>query len=74
LGSGFKVPSPSEIKNREIARRSIVARTEIKKGEIFSEKNLTTKRPGNGISPMRIDDLIGRDAPRNFGIDELIEI
>ncbi|MCJ8152354.1 N-acetylneuraminate synthase [Chryseobacterium sp. SSA4.19] len=73
-GSGLKVPSPSELKNMEIARKSIVASLDIKKGEILTEENLTVKRPGNGISPMKWDEIIGTIAIRDFNEDELIEI
>ena len=73
LGSGKKIPSKSEIKNIAIARKSIVAKTSIKKGDIFSEKNLTTKRPGNGLSPMLWDSVIGKVAKKNFEEDEAIK-
>lgn len=73
LGSGEKVPSPSEIKNMAIARKSIVAAEDIKKGEVFTERNLTIKRPGNGISPMRLHEVIGKTAGRDYKEDELIE-
>lgn len=73
-GNGLKEPSSSEIKNIPIARKSIVAKTEIKKGEIFSEQNISVKRPGNGISPMKWDEVIGKIAIRNFNEDELIQI
>lgn len=72
MGTGIKEPSPSERKNVKIARKSIVAKKEIKKGEIFTEKNLTTKRPGNGISPMYWNELIGQVADREYNVDELI--
>ena len=72
LGDGIKRPSPSELKNREIVRKSIVARRAIKKGEIFSENNITVKRPGNGLSPMYWDDVLGKTAPKDFREDELI--
>jgi N,N'-diacetyllegionaminate synthase len=72
LGTGVKKPSPSEIKNKPIARKSIVAAKKIKKGEIFSEENLTVKRPGNGISPMRWDEVKNKKAIRDFEEDELI--
>jgi hypothetical protein len=72
-GNGIKEPSSSELKNMEIARKSIVAKTAIKKGEIFSESNITTKRPGNGISPMQWDDVIGQVAEANFNADDLIK-
>ena len=74
LGSGEKVPSASELPNRVAARKSIVAAAKIAKGEVFSETNITVKRPGNGISPMRWDELIGQKAIRSFSPDELIEI
>lgn len=73
LGDGIKCPSASEMKNRSIARKSIVASRNIKAGELFSEKNLTTKRPGTGISPMDWDSIIGKKAGRDFSEDELIE-
>ena len=73
-GSGEKLPSNSERKNIEIARKSIVAKTNILRGELFSEKNLTTKRPGNGISPMKWDNIIGKTSKRNFNKDDLIDI
>ncbi|MDD5006811.1 MAG: N-acetylneuraminate synthase [Syntrophorhabdaceae bacterium] len=74
LGNGIKRPSPSEIKNRAIARKSIVASMDIKKGEAFSEENITTKRPGTGIDPMMWYKVIGKKAKRNFRMDELIEV
>lgn len=73
-GDGVKRPSPSEAANRLIARKSIVARLAIPAGAVFCEENLTTKRPGSGLSPMRWDEVIGRRAPRSFAPDELIEI
>ena len=73
-GSGEKLPSESERKNIEIARKSIVAKKNILKGEVFSEKNITTKRPGNGISPMQWDNVIGKIANKNFSEDDLIEM
>lgn len=74
LGSGDKIPSPSEKKNIPIARKSIVAKTSIKAGEIFTENNITVKRPGTGISPMKWNDVMGTKAKRNFEEDELIEL
>ena len=74
LGSGIKEPSESEKKNIAVARKSIVAAKTIKKGDILSDDNITTKRPGNGISPMRWDEVIGTRATRDFMEDELIEI
>ncbi len=72
LGNGIKKPSPSELKNKEIARKSIVAAAVIKKGEIFTENNITVKRPGNGISPMKWDEIIGTAAQKDYEEDELI--
>lgn len=74
LGDGHKHVSPSERKNMDIARKSIVAARDIRKGEVLTEDNITTKRPGNGISPMRWDSVIGTTAIRDFGYDELIEM
>jgi len=74
LGNGIKKPSPSELKNRPIARKSIVAARDIKKDEIFTEENITAKRPGIGISPMEWNNIIGKIAKRDFRADELIEI
>ena len=74
LGDGIKRPSPSELKNKTIARKSLVASTDIKAGELFSVENLATKRPGTGVSPMLWDEVIGRSAPRDFNEDELIEL
>jgi len=74
LGDGIKRPSQSEIKNISIARKSIVAASDICKGEIFTEENLTVKRPGNGISPMQWDEILGNIALRDFSVDEIIEL
>jgi N-acetylneuraminate synthase len=73
LGSEEKVPSPSELKNRTVARRSLVAGAEIAKGELFTENNLVVKRPGNGVSPFKYWKFLGKEAVRNFEKDELIE-
>lgn len=72
LGNGIKVPSASEVKNKIIARKSIVALKNISKDEKFSEKNITVKRPGNGISPMRWNEIIGKKAKRDYNQDDLI--
>lgn len=74
LGSGTKRPAESEKKNIAIARKSIVAKTQIKKGELLTTENITTKRPGDGISPMRWNEVIGTCAIRDFDEDELLEI
>lgn len=73
LGDSAKVVTASESGNRAVARKSIVARCAIRKGEPFSEDNLTVKRPGNGISPMRWYDMMGKAANRDYAEDELIE-
>jgi N,N'-diacetyllegionaminate synthase len=73
-GDGVKRPSNSEAKNITAARKSLVAAKPIFRGEVFTPENVTTKRPGNGISPMRWDDVIGQVARKDFSIDELITI
>lgn len=72
IGSSEKRPSTSEIQNMKVARKSIVAKRNIKAGELFSEENLTTKRPGTGLSPMLWNSVIGQVAVRNFEKDECI--
>ena len=74
LGNGHKTISPSEQKNLNVARKSIVAAKNIKAGELLSEQNLTVKRPGNGISPMRWNEVIGTRAVHDFNEDDLIEL
>ena len=74
LGNGIKCTSPSEQKNKTVARKSIVAFRPIKKGEVFCGNNITTKRPGLGISPMKWNDVIGVIAKRDFFADELIDL
>ena len=73
IGDGNKKPTESELQNRNVARKSIVALKAIKKGELLSEDNLTTKRPGNGISPMRWNEILGTRAKRDYEEDELID-
>ena len=72
LGSDIKQPSKSESSNIKIVRKSIVAKIPIKKGDVLSEKNLTIKRPGSGISPMKWDEIIGTKAKKNYEEEELI--
>ena len=72
-GDGIKKPSDSEIKNIEIARKSIVASKPISMGEEFTEDNITIKRPGTGISPMKWDEVLGKKANKSYHGDELIE-
>ena len=74
LGDGIKRLTPSEARNKSIARKSLVASQAIKAGEAFSALNVTSKRPGTGISPMRWDEVIGRLAPHDIAIDELISL
>ena len=74
MGTGIKEPADSEKKNIAIARKSIVANQSIKKGDILTETNITVKRPGDGISPMKWFEIIGTKAIRDFEEDELIEI
>lgn len=73
LGNGTKQPSPAEIENSKIVRKSIVAKKPIMQGEKLTLENLTTKRPGTGVSPMHWYDVVGTLAIRDFEIDELIE-
>ena len=74
LGTGIKEPSLSEKKNIIIARKSIVAKTKIKAGDFFTEKNITVKRPGTGISPMKWFEVLGTKSVRDFDEDELITL
>ena len=74
LGDGVKRCAISEAANVAVARRSLVAKQTIRAGDVFSEANLSARRPGIGISPMRWDDVVGRRAPRDFVADELIEL
>lgn len=74
LGTGHKTVSESERKNMEIARKSIVASCPIRKGEVLTEDNLTVKRPGNGISPMRWNEVIGTIATKDFAEEDLITL
>jgi N,N'-diacetyllegionaminate synthase len=72
MGDGIKRLTPSEARNKPVARKSLVASLAIKAGEVFTAENLTTKRPGTGISPMRWDEMIGQKAQRDYADDELI--
>ena len=74
LGNGSKSLQQSEFENLDLIRKSIVAKSNIFAGEVFSDQNLTTKRPGNGLSPMNWVSVIGKIATRNFEIDELIDL
>jgi sialic acid synthase SpsE len=73
LGSPRKGPTASEIPNMAIARRSLVAARPIAKGERFTAENVIAKRPGTGISPMRYDEYLGREATRGYEADDLLE-
>lgn len=72
LGNGIKKLSKSEMQNIKIVRKSIVAKTKIKKGEVLSKNNLAVKRPGEGISPMKWDEIVGTKAKKDYNEDELI--
>ena len=72
MGNGIKKPSNNETLNKKIVRRSIVAKVNIKKGDILSESNLVCKRPGDGINPMKWNQVIGKKAIKDFDIDEFI--
>jgi N,N'-diacetyllegionaminate synthase len=74
LGDGIKRLTPSEVRNKPVARKSLVASKAIKAGEVLSVLNITTKRPGTGISPMNWDAVIGRKSVRDFAAGELIEL
>lgn len=74
LGDGVKRPSPSELKNRPIARKSLVALRPISRGETFCAENMGAKRPGTGLSPMMWDEVVGRTANKDFDVDEMIAL
>ncbi len=74
MGNGIKRPNCSEVRNIPVVRKSIVAAVPILKGEVFTADKLNTKRPGNGISPMRWEEVVGRKASRDFLVDEFIEL
>jgi N,N'-diacetyllegionaminate synthase len=74
LGNGIKRLTPSETRNKSVVRKSLVASQAIKVGEVFTAENITTKRPGTGISPMFFDEMLGKTAQRDFLVDELIEL
>ena len=74
FGNYNKFPTKNELKNKKNVRKSIVAKKKIKKGEKFTKENLTTKRPGNGISPMKFDKFVNRKAKKNYEIDEFIKL
>ncbi|MCD4743989.1 MAG: N-acetylneuraminate synthase [Desulfobacteraceae bacterium] len=72
LGDGIKKASPSELKNKTIARKSIEAACDIKKGEVFTKNHITVKRPGTGISPMRWDEIVGKTSTKDYHEDDLV--
>jgi N,N'-diacetyllegionaminate synthase len=74
LGNGVKRPTPGELENIEVIRKSIVAKITVRKGEIFTPENLTCKRPSIGISPMEWDKVVGKVAKRDYVPDEMIQI
>ena len=73
VGDGRKCPKASEIDNRHVVRKSIVAAQKIDKGELFTENNLAVKRPGYGRSPMQYWDLVGTESLSSFDVDEIIK-
>ena len=74
MGSFVKKPSPSEMVNIDIVRKSIVASQNIQKGGLLTEKNITTKRPGSGISPMKWDEVLGSKSIKDYRVDEMIDV
>ena len=74
IGSGVKHVMPSELKNLDVVRKSLVASEKIKKGEFFTDNNIGVKRPGTGISPMRYDEFIGTTANKDYEIDDLLDL
>ena len=74
IGSGRKEPTPSELINLEVCRKSIMARHEIRAGEIFTESNIVAKRPGGGLSPMKWNEVIGTQSNRDYQSDEMIDL
>lgn len=74
MGNNVKIPSKSESRNLNIVRKSIVANKTIKRGEEFTEENLTCKRPGNGVNPMKWNEVLGKIAKKDYFEDELIEL
>ena len=73
LGSGIKNVTTIEIENAKVARKSLVAKKNILEGDFFTSDNVDIKRPGTGISPMRIDEIIGTKSRKNYKKDEVIE-
>ena len=74
MGSNPTLCVKTPMKNKDVARKSIVAKTNIKAGDVLSENNITVKRPGTGINPMRWNEVLGTKAVRDFEEDELIEL
>jgi N,N'-diacetyllegionaminate synthase len=74
LGNGVKLPTPGELENIKVIRKSIVAKIAVRKGEVFTSENLTCKRPSHGISPMEWDTVIGQVAKRDYAPDEMVQI
>lgn len=74
LGDGLKRPSSSEMANLPLVRKSLVCARAIRRGQIFTPADIAVKRPGTGLSPMRLDEVLGRTAPRDFAVDEMIEL
>ena len=74
LGNGKKITTKSELKNKLIVRKSIVARTDIKKGDKFSDKNLTTKRPASGTSPTKYSNFLKKISKKNYKKNNFVKI
>lgn len=74
LGHGWKLPCPAELDTQRVARKSLVAREDVRAGEVFTEANLTVKRPGTGIAPARYWDMLGRTAGRDYAADDVIDL
>ncbi len=72
LGSYVKKPTKGELKNKKVVRKSIVAKTEIKKGDVFSNKNISTKRPGNGLPASKWLKVLGKKSKKNYKVDDFI--
>ncbi|HLO75980.1 MAG TPA: N-acetylneuraminate synthase family protein, partial [Magnetospirillum sp.] len=74
LGHGWKVPCPAELDTQRVARKSLVVAEDIRAGEVFTEENLTVKRPGTGMPPARYWDMLGRTASRDYQADDVLDL
>jgi len=73
MGDGLKIPMPSEVENKSVARKSLIAATDISIGDTFTSENLTAKRPGTGISPMLYWNYLGKKSKKNYELNDLID-